>query len=240
MRLLVVFAALCCVHISARAAALLDAASPDEALTMGAVDFRHIDEMRNVCASVMPEHKTAIHGYALAWLDRNEDEFKAIYSFTKTAPESWKSARDEFTNVGITTIRALSKAEQMAYCEYLFGRVESGEQDIARKTPNVSRFLAQYLINHPLSPLDVEMLNFRAGCEKQYYNRVRAEGGEFDLDRVTSLCQCLWDTTEQNTTAEERKLSNEYARRREPIDSLPHVQRIAPLLQTCFISGQSP
>jgi hypothetical protein len=231
------FLVLCYMFSSAHSAALFDAESASEALAMGAVDFRHVDEMRNMCSRLMPERKTLINAYTLIWLDRNKAENWAIQSFTKVASDWWKTARDRTTDVGLTAFRVLPKDRQVAHCESFYGRIQTGELDIAQKTPKVSRFLAQYLENNPLSPIDIERLNFVGGCTKAAYNRARVEGGDFDLDKANPLCQCIWQTTEQNTTAAERALVNEAARRGEPANKLPHVQRIAPMLQKCFTSS---
>lgn len=215
-------------------AAPLDANDLHEALAIGAVEILRIDGLKNRCSTAMPESKSLIHAYTLLWQDKNRIERWAIHGYTKTAPERWKVTRDTAAQVALTTFDALPKNSKAAHCSSLYREIQNGSQNISTRTPKASRHLTQYLESNPLSSTDVEKLNYVSGCAKQTYNKSSNAQSNFDLDRVTLTCECLWDTTEKNTTPEERKLEDETARQGKSLSNLPHMHRIAPLLSKCF------
>lgn len=200
---------------------------------MAAVNIAHMDEMRIFCSKVIPESKTQIHAISLVWQEKNRSERSAVWIYSASAPGSFGLGRDVAAKAIITGVRVLPADKQINYCNNYFLQVHNGEQDFSSRTPKASAYLRQYLADHPLSATELDQVNTNMGSSKQAYNNAVTTKTGFDLDATASLCQCLWSTIQNNTTAAERREEDETARAGRPLGQLPHMQRIAPLLAKC-------
>jgi len=229
-------ALLCSTSPAALAQDPVDVSSLGQAIGSAEGLFAFRAELRRDCGTLLPERKAAINGLAFFWHRRNQVEERALHAFWKSNnnPEliKLKNVVRATTQALLGAFRILPKEQQAAYCDSMFGLVHTGERDIARETPNVSRFLRQYLEANPLPQVEIERLDYVQGCMGQWWNRV-GPVGPYDLDDVKPVCECLLETTERNTSEEERELSRQAAKRDESLVQLPHMQRIAPLLQKC-------
>jgi hypothetical protein len=222
-----------------RADDLLDASNLRQALSMAAVRVSHMDEIRARCSSLVPASSREIHIYSLKWRTQNESELKAVLNFTKNAPQSLLETRDASSKSIMAAVEQLPTPKQIRYCMAYFDSIRKGERDFARTTPKLSKFLTEYIRESPLSASDEDRLNYEAGCAKQIANRAIAADADFNLDFTDATCKCLWDTTQRNTTAEERKLEDDTVREGKPLSTLPHWLRLQPLLAKCNPATQA-
>lgn len=215
------------------APAPLDADNLAEAFGMAATNMRHMDSMRALCSALMPDFKSQVHGIAMVWEQANQPERSAVQAYAVLAGNPFKVMMDTTSGIMLAAVHALPADKQRAYCVGFFGQARKGEQDFAARNPQASRYLRQYMAEHPLSAAQAEQLDFNTGCAKRTLERALAAKAGFDLDVTTSTCLCLWTATRNNTSAAERREQDEWARAGKPVGEMPHVRRIAPLLRQC-------
>ncbi|MEN9492321.1 MAG: hypothetical protein RJA63_2770 [Pseudomonadota bacterium] len=185
-------------------ASLSDADDFSEALAMAANTFDKVDQARVLCAEVMPESKRAITILSLKWEDRNREEYRAIWLYSKTAPSWWTSIRSSGSKAFPLGFSALSIEQKRNFCNSFYARVNATNEDFSSKSPRISALLRDYVKKPVGNAIHKEEFGFVIGCVKGRAEQRLNSGAEFDLDATRGQCECFWEHYSANTTPEER------------------------------------
>jgi hypothetical protein len=167
--------------------------------------------------------------YALLWRSNNRTELNAVASHAMSQDRAtYERLAQEWSVPSLAIIESgntIKGAE--LFCTDFTSGIQSGERNIAKRTPRSSELLHRYLIDHPLPKLFVDRQNMTTGCLKQSFNK----GG--DLDDAQAICDCVTTVMFSELTQSQRDDFNATARAGQDVQSLLFMTELWPKLTRC-------
>ncbi|HEY1136006.1 MAG TPA: hypothetical protein VGE64_00790 [Xanthomonadaceae bacterium] len=215
--------------------AYADADTMGEALVMGQMEVRGVEALREFCHEAAPGLVNDLDKITFYWEVHNDAELRALQAAKRDGSEAWKHGNEAPVDPLLAPFRLLPAERKLGICMNHIGQIRQGDRDMARKTPAVSRFLATYLSEHPLSRREVRRREGRTGCMKQTFNTTLKTGDRFDLVVSRKRCDCIADTMDTQFSDAEHDALNEHLAQGRPAIEAPGMQRVAPLLAQCMV-----
>jgi hypothetical protein len=229
------------VALSTSAASLLpysDADNFNQAVAMIAVEIRVVDESRLYCAHEVEKGKRAFDHYALYWQTQNEDEILAVETHLgrRSDRDRFESLRDAAVSAAMVAFRAAAAvAGSEKLCSATFQSIQTGDRNVANRTPKASQFLKTYLRENPPAQEAAHFRNDVMGCEIQLSNK-----GAADLDSIRTTCRCVANVMRERASPDELAEIDRVARAHGDVVHLPAMTRLAPELASCASGMPSP
>jgi hypothetical protein len=218
----------------AKVTAYADADTIGEAIVMAQMEARAVEATREFCRQASPALGSDLDKMTFYWQVHNEAEIRALHAARRDGVEAWKHGNEAPVTMFLAPLRLLPADRKVAFCTNHMMQVRQGDRNIARRTPAVSRFLATYLREHPLSMRDVRRLEGKTGCMKQAFNTTLKTGEPFDLEVYERRCDCLTETMDTQLSDAEHDALNEHLAQGRPAIDAPALQRVAPSLAQCM------
>jgi len=216
------------------AADTVDADNLAEATQMVFLDRDSVERDRLYCDSVLPGDKFSIDYAAFAWTVENSAEISAVDAqLTGAQVATFNKLSTPFSDKLFSTFReAVATRGASSVCKNFAAQLRSPDQDIAHRRPAASRYLLQYLKNHPLPQKVVEWNDSMRGCQKQAFNK------DADFDTWQPICRCGADIQSSEWSEADRKQVNEAYAAGASASTLEPLQRIMPQVRACIAKVQ--
>ena len=211
-----------------------DAGNADQAVGMIVVNCEIMWRVSSTCIRHLPAHKRQVEYASLNWMEAHKSELDGAESKAGEAALS-KLAREAAPMIDATMREFERIAKVNGYdstCANALNGWITGETVLAKESPRASKFLQDYLLEHPLSNDRRQYKADEAGCTKQGWNSGRA------LDEATAFCACVTRTMHSRLSSEERAEFIERTKTKQSLTDWPPMQRITSDLVKC--NSQAP